>query len=45
MNQITLEGVRDALLYNQYVVEVPEDIRVRAAQAVERMIAINASGA
>jgi quinolinate synthase len=40
MNQITLEAVRDALLYTQYVVEVPEEIRVRAAQSVERMIAI-----
>ncbi len=40
MNQITLEAVRDALLYTQYVVEVPEDIRVQAAKSVERMIAI-----
>ena len=40
MNQITLEAVRDALLYTQYVVEVPEKIRLRAAQSVERMIAI-----
>jgi len=40
MNQITLEAVRDALLYTQYVVEVPEDIRLRAAKSVERMIAI-----
>lgn len=40
MNQITLEAVRDALVHTQYVVEVPEDIRIRAAQSVERMIAI-----
>jgi quinolinate synthase len=40
MNQITLEAVRDALLYTQYVVEVPEEIRIRAAKSVERMIAI-----
>ena len=40
MNQITLEAVRDALLYTQYVVEVPEKIRARAAKSVERMIAI-----
>lgn len=40
MNQITLEMTRDALKYMQYVVDVPEDIRVRAARAVERMIAI-----
>jgi quinolinate synthase len=44
MNQITLEGIRDALLYNQYVIDVPEEIRVKASRAVERMIAINASG-
>ena len=40
MNQISLEAVRDALLHIQYVVEVPEDIRLRAAKSVERMIAI-----
>jgi quinolinate synthase len=40
MNQITLEAVRDALLHTQYVVDVPEDIRLRAAKSVERMIAI-----
>ncbi|NOX64056.1 MAG: quinolinate synthase NadA [Chloroflexi bacterium] len=40
MNEITLEQTRDALLYNQYVIEVPEDIRVRAYRAVERMLAI-----
>ena len=26
--------------YNQYVIEVPEEIRVRAYRAVERMLAI-----
>ncbi|NWF91127.1 MAG: quinolinate synthase NadA [Ignavibacteriaceae bacterium] len=40
MNQITLEDTRDALKYTRYVIEVPEEIRVRAARAVERMIAI-----
>ncbi|HRW06348.1 MAG TPA: quinolinate synthase NadA [Caldilineaceae bacterium] len=40
MNQITLEDTLNALRYNQYEVHVPEDVRVRAAQAVERMIAI-----
>ena len=40
MNQITLEAVHAALLYTQYVVEVPEEIRLRAAKSVERMIAI-----
>ncbi|MEW5959190.1 MAG: quinolinate synthase NadA [Chloroflexota bacterium] len=40
MNQITLEQTRDALKYNRYQIEVPENIRRRAAQAVERMLAI-----
>src|SRR5512136_2610930 len=44
MNQITLEQTRDALLKTQYVTEVPEEIRVRAYKAVERMIQIGGSG-
>ncbi len=40
MNEITLEDTLNALKYNQYVIEVPEDIRVRAAKSVERMLAI-----
>ena len=44
MNQITLEDTRDALLKTQYVVDVPEEIRVRAYKAVERMIQIGAAG-
>ncbi len=44
MNQITLEDTLDALKLNQYVIDVPEDVRVRAAQAVERMVAIGAIG-
>ena len=40
MNQIQLKDTRDALLYTQHVVTVPEEIRVRAAQAVERMLTI-----
>jgi quinolinate synthase len=40
MNQITLEDTLVALQLNRYVIEVPEEIRVRAARAVERMIAI-----
>lgn len=40
MNQISLEMTRDALKYMQYEIEVPEDVRVRAYRAVERMIAI-----
>ena len=40
MNQITLEDTRDALRYNRYQITVPEDIRLRALQSVERMLAI-----
>jgi len=40
MNQITLEDTLNALKLNRYVIDVPEEIRVRAARAVERMIAI-----
>ncbi len=40
MNQITLEDTLKALELNQYVLEVPESIRVRAAKAVKRMIMI-----
>ncbi len=40
MNQITLQDTRDALLYTQYVIDVPEEIRVRAYTAVERMLHI-----
>ena len=40
MNEITLEDTRDALLHNRYVIEVPEDIRVRAKRALDRMLEI-----
>jgi quinolinate synthase len=40
MNLITLEHTLDALRYLQYEITVPEEVRVRAARAVERMIAI-----
>ena len=40
MNEITLEDTLAALKLNRYVIDVPEPIRVRAARAVERMIAI-----
>ena len=40
MNTITMEDTRDALKYNRYVIEVPEEIRVRAYRAVQRMIEI-----
>ena len=40
MNQITLEETLAALQKTQYVIDVPEEIRTRAARAVERMIAV-----
>jgi quinolinate synthase len=40
MNQITLEDTLRTLEENRYVIEVPEEIRSRAAQAVERMLQI-----
>jgi len=40
MNTITMENVRDALRYNRYVIDVPEPVRSRAYQAVQRMIEI-----
>jgi len=40
MNQITLEDTLKSLQLTRYVIEVPEDIRIRAARAVERMIHI-----
>ena len=40
MNEITLEQTRDSLKYMRYVIDVPEDIRVRALRSVERMLAV-----
>jgi quinolinate synthase len=40
MNMITMEDTRDALKFNRYIIEVPEEIRLRAYRAVERMIKI-----
>jgi quinolinate synthase len=40
MNEITLEDTLESLKKDQYVIEVPEEIRFRAARSVERMIAI-----
>lgn len=45
MHQITLEKTLDSLQHNRIVIEVPEEIRVRAARALERMIAIGPSPA
>jgi quinolinate synthase len=40
MNEITLEETLAALRHTQYVIDVPEDIRVRARRAVDRMLAV-----
>jgi quinolinate synthase len=40
MHEITLEQTRDSLRYMRWVIEVPEDIRVRALRSVERMLAV-----
>jgi quinolinate synthase len=40
MNTITVEQTRDALKYLRYAIEIPEEIRARAFQAVDRMIKI-----
>jgi quinolinate synthase len=38
MKRITLEGVYDALVNMQHEVLIPEDVRVRAKQAIQRML-------
>jgi quinolinate synthase len=40
MNLITMEDTLKSLQLNQYIIDIPEEIRVRAARSVERMIAI-----
>jgi quinolinate synthase len=40
MNEITLEDTLNALRHNQQVIDVPEDIRVRAKAALDRMLAV-----
>jgi quinolinate synthase len=41
MNEITLEDTLNALRNNVYVIEVPEDIRVRAKRAIDRMFELS----
>ncbi len=41
MNEITLEETLDALRTNRQVIEIPEEIRVRAARSVERMLELS----
>ena len=40
MKRISLEAIYDALVEHRHVVEVPEDVRVRAKQAIDRMLAL-----
>ena len=40
MNQITLEDTLGSLQENQFAVELPTEITLKAARAAERMIAI-----
>jgi quinolinate synthase len=40
MNTITMEDTLNALKYDRYIIDVPEEIRVRAERAVRRMIEI-----
>jgi quinolinate synthase len=40
MNEITLEDTLNSLKLNRYIIDVPEEVRARALQSVERMIAI-----
>ena len=40
MKKISLEKTRDSLRDLKYVIEVPEDVRVRALRAVERMLEV-----
>lgn len=44
MNTITLEDTLASLEQNRYVVDVPEDVRVRALRAVDRMLQITGKG-
>ena len=41
MNEITLEDTLESLRLNQYEIDVPEDIRIRAKRSLDRMLAIH----
>jgi quinolinate synthase len=41
MNQITLEDTLESLRQDRYVVEVPEDIRIKAHEAVRKMLSFD----
>ncbi len=38
MAEITLEDTLHALRHNEQIIEVPEDIRIRAKKSLERML-------
>ena len=40
MNQITLDDTLKSLQLNRYIIDVPEEIRVRALRSVEKMLTI-----
>lgn len=40
MNKIRLEDTLASLKYNRYVIDVPEEVRIRALRAVEKMLTI-----
>jgi quinolinate synthase len=41
MKMITLEGTRDAIRDLAPAIELPEDVRIRAARALERMLELS----
>ena len=43
MGEITLEETRDALLHMRYVIDVPEETRLRARRCLDRMLEMSAS--
>ncbi len=42
MKMITLEGALDSLRYLRYEIEMPEEVRVKAKRALERMLELSA---
>ena len=41
MKTITIDGTRDALQHLRYEITLDEDVRARAARALERMLAVS----
>ena len=40
MKKITLEKVKQSLINTQHKIEIPEDIRIKAEKAINRMIEV-----